>query len=509
MNKFFNTAGLCTPDKHYMVAPLKRLTDIENLVNNELYFMIHAPRQSGKTTYLHALTQKLNSEGKYIAIVVSFEEAGYKSITVKEANEALIDCVYRAALKQIPAAERPKEEKTRNLKVYLEKWCESQEKHIVLLIDEIDSLMDDVLVAMLRQLRDGYQSRPKYFPSSIALVGLRDIRDYKAKIREGRESMGTASPFNIISDSLTLEDFTKEEVYDLLEQHTQATGQEFPIDSKQEIYRLSNGQPWLTNALARQIVEKILKNDHSQNISLELVTEAKKQLILRRDTHLDCLIDKLNEERVKTIVQAIINGDNIIFDKLDDAVSYVRDLGIVSQSSPLEFANPIYAEIIPRVMASGFQDSLPKEIQQDKFVDQNGLLDMEKLLKSFQVFYQRNSQAWLNRYEYKESAHHLLLMAFLQRIVNGGEIVREMAVGNGRLDMLVKFNKQEFALEIKIKRDNITIEEGKEQLSNYLDRLGLPEGYLVIFDPGKKKWEQKIYYKDITYNNKKIIMVGL
>jgi hypothetical protein len=134
---------------------------------------------------------------------------------------------------------------------------------------------------------------------------------------------------------------------------------------------------------------------------------------------------------------------------------------------------------------------------------------MGKLLKSFQAFYQRNSQAWLNRYEFKESAHHLLLMAYLQRIVNGGEIIREMAVGNGRLDMLVKFKKQEFALEIKIKRDKISIEEGKEQLSNYLDRLGLPEGYLVIFDPGKKKWEQKMYYKDEIHNNKKIIMVGM
>ncbi|HLP45790.1 MAG TPA: PD-(D/E)XK nuclease domain-containing protein, partial [Candidatus Kapabacteria bacterium] len=163
----------------------------------------------------------------------------------------------------------------------------------------------------------------------------------------------------------------------------------------------------------------------------------------------------------------------------------------------------------PRVMALSFQDSLPEEIDQSRFVDQNGALDMEKLLKSFQVFYRRNSEAMLNRFEYKESAHHLLLMAFLQRIVNGGEIIREMAVGNGRLDMLVKFKNQEFALEIKIKRDNITIEEGKEQLSNYLDRLGLAEGYLVIFDPGKKKWEQKIYYKDITYNDKKLIMVGL
>ncbi|HLP60960.1 MAG TPA: ATP-binding protein [Candidatus Deferrimicrobium sp.] len=512
MNKFFNTAGLCTPDKHYMVDPLKRLIDIETLINNELYFMIHAPRQSGKTTYLHALTQKLNKEEKYIALVVSFETAGYKSITVKDANEALIDCVFTAASEQLPDSYRPANPKNGtflNLKNYLKDWANNQEKPIVLFIDEVDALMDDVLIAVLRQLRDGYQSRPKHFPSSIALVGLRDIRDYKAQVKEGRPSLGTASPFNIKSDSLVLGNFKKEEVFDLLEQHTRETGQEFPLEVKEEIYRLANGQPWLTNALARQIVEKILKNDYSQKITLEIVTEAKKEMILRRDTHLDSLIDKLNEDKVKKVVQAIINGDNVIFDKLDDAVSYVRDLGIVGQSDPLQFANPIYAEIIPRIMAYSLQASLPNDIVQSRFVDRSGALDMEKLLKNFQVFYQRNSQAWLDRFEYKESAHHLLLMAFLQRIVNGGEIVREMAVGNGRLDMLVKFKKQEFALEIKIKRDNISIEEGKEQLANYLDRLGLPEGYLVIFDPGKKKWEQKIYYKDITYNDKKIIMVGL
>lgn len=512
MNKFFNTAGLCTPDKHYMVDPLKRLTDIENLINNELYFMVHAPRQSGKTTYLHALTQKLNWEGKHIAVTASFERAGFSTITMDKANETIIDSIYSASkqqLKEIFCPGNPEQKKYLDLKNYLQAWSESQEKPIVLFVDEIDALLDNVLISVLRQLRDGYQSRPKHFPSSIALVGLRDIRDYKAQVKEGRKSLGTASPFNIKSDSLVLNNFKKEEVFELLDQHTRATGQEFPIETKEEIFRLSNGQPWLTNALARQIVEKILKNDYSQKITLEIVTEAKNELILRRDTHLDCLIDKLNEDKVKKIVQAIINGDFVLFDRLDDTVSYVRDLGIVSQTSPMKFANPIYAEIIPRVMAVSFQDSLPEEIAQSKFVNQAGALDMEKLLKSFQVFYQRNSQAWLSRFEYKESAHQLLLMAFLQRIVNGGEIIREMAVGNGRIDMLVKFRKQEFALEIKIKRDNITIEEGKEQLSNYLDRLGLSEGYLVIFDPGKKKWEQKIYYKDITYNNKKIIMVGL
>jgi hypothetical protein len=238
--------------------------------------------------------------------------------------------------------------------------------------------------------------------------------------------------------------------------------------------------------------------------------QAKNQLILRHDTHLENLVRRLKEERVKSIIQSIINGENLLYDILVDDIAYVRDLGIVSQSSPLEFANPIYAEIIPRVMAAPMQESFPKEIHSPWFVKENGTLDMKKVLEEFQAYYRRNSGAWLERYEYKESAHHLLLMAFLQRVVNaGGEIIREMAVGNGRIDMLVKFGTQEFALELKVKRDSYTIEDGKKQLARYLDGLGLKEGYLVIFDPADIEWEKKIYWEETGYKGKTIIMVGL
>jgi hypothetical protein len=135
---------------------------------------------------------------------------------------------------------------------------------------------------------------------------------------------------------------------------------------------------------------------------------------------------------------------------------------------------------------------------------------MEKVLRKFQEFYRRNSGAWLQRYEYRESAQHLLLMAFLQRIVNaGGEIIREMAVGSGRVDLLVKFGNQEFALELKIRRGRHTIEDGKEQLGRYLDRLGLDEGYLVIFDPADIEWERKLYIEKTRCNDKTIIIVGV
>jgi hypothetical protein len=482
-----------------MVDPIPRLKEVEELIRKEFYFTLHAPRQTGKTTYLHAMARKLNGEGKYISLVASCERAGYGSITVEKANEVIIDSIYSAATQQLPETHWPKSSRDKrytDLKLYLETWSLSQQK-------------PNVLISVLRQLRDGYQSRPAHFPSSIVLVGIRDVREYKAEIRKGQKSMGTASPFNIKSDSLVLKNFLKQDVYSLLEQHTAETGQVFPEEVKAEIYRLTDGQPWLTNALARQIVSKILDDDFTRPITMDILSEAKQQLIIRRDTHLDSLVDKLKEDRVKRIVQAIINGDNIIFDILDDDILYIRDLGIVGQKDPLTFANPIYAEIVPRIMASTIQASIPNDIQQPWFIDANNRLDMKKVLTAFQEFYSENAEAWLDRFTFKESAHHLLLMAFLQRLVNtGGEIIREMAVGNGRIDLLVKFHDQRVAMELKINRGIKSIKKAQKQLDRYLDRLGLTEGYLVIFDPGKGDWEAKLYMEELVYNQKKITMVG-
>jgi len=511
--KIFNTAGLCFPEDHYMVNPVKRLTQVKDLIEKKFYFTLHAPRQTGKTTYLYALSRELNAEGKYTAMVVSFERAGYKSISLEKANETIISAIYISSQRQLDEKDWPPDPCKKNyydIYSYLSEWSKSHSKPIVLFVDEIDSLFDDVLVSILRQFRDGYQGRPKSFPSSIVLVGLRDVRDYKIKVRPEKDSSGTASPFNVKSESVFLKNFSREEVFELLEQHTTETGQVFPLEVKEEIFRLSQGQPWLVNALARQIVFHILNDDYSIPITLDHVRESKNQLILRRDTHLDNLVEKLREDRVKRIAQAIVNGDNIFFDVLSDDILYVRDLGLVSQSSPLKFANPIYAEIIPRMMAYVIQETFPENIQYPTFLDSTGNLDMEKILKEFQFFYRRNSEAWISRYEFKESAQHLLLMAFLQRIVNsGGEIIREMAVGNGRIDMLVRFKDQEFPFELKIKLDRYSIPDGKQQLAAYMDKLGLSKGFLVVFDPGKKSWKEKLYFKTITVEGKQIVMVGL
>lgn len=520
MAKFFNTTGLCNPEDHYIVDPLRGLyPSMLQLIRQKNYFLLHAPRQTGKTTLLHALAHRLNAAGEYIACVFSVENARYPSISVEDANATFINALHLTSAYFLGPAERPPDpasfpKSPFTFFSYLQAWAESCEKPLVLLIDEVDSLHDDVLVSLLSQLRNGFQMRPKDFPASIALGGLRDIREYRLKAKGENPSLGAGSPFNIKAKSYLLPFFSKKEVDTLLEQHTQDTGQVFAPKVRTKLFEYSGGQPWLTNALANEIVSEILQNDYSQKITSTHVEQAKENLIARRDTHLDSLLDKLKDTRVRNVVMAIIAGDAPNFDHYDDAILYCRDLGIVTTDRPVRFASPIYKEIITRTLNSVFHDGFDNDIVQTPFyLRPDGALDMDKLLRAFIEFYRWNSESWLKRFDFQEAGHQLLLMAFLQRIVNGGgRIEREMALGNGRTDLAVFWKKQVIALELKIRHNERSREDGLNQLSRYLDKLGQQHGYLVIFDKrpsAELPWDERIRWNDEEHNGKRISVVEM
>ncbi len=513
--RFFNTAGPCRPEIHYTVDSLPRLQGVRELIDGQHYFVLHAPRQTGKTTFLYAMMHQLNAEGRYTALTVNIQPAA-SGQTPHEAMYIAAGCIMSQAIQHLPESEHPPaltDENTRlGLKGYLELWCRHNLKPIVLFIDEADSLMDDNFLMLLRQLRAGFESRPTGFPQSIGLVGLRDVRDYKIRIRPDSASLGTGSPFNIKTKSLFMQGFTEQEVNQLLTLHTDATGQVFSSEVRAEIFRLSQGQPWLTNALANQIVAEVLKNDFSQTITLTHVQQAKELLIQRRDTHLDSLIDKLREPPVKAVVQAIIQGDAPDFDSLDDAIVYTRDLGLISPSRPIRFANPIYQEIIPRVLSAGFQHNIPNDLLETPwYIKDDGKLDLDALLMAFQKFYRRHSEAWLSKFDFREVGRQLLLMAFLQRIINGGgNIEREMAVGNGRCDLLIEFAGEQFVIELKLNYDQWSKEDGLNQLARYLSRLGLQQGTMILFELDvNKSWEDRLYREELKQDGKSIILLGM
>lgn len=485
MPRFFNTAGPNDPQRHYTLPVLTRLPSVRRLVDQGLYFVLHAPRQVGKTTSLLALGRELTAEGAYVGIMVSMEVGAAFPHDPGAAELAILRTWRDRAHARLPADLQPPTwpdaEPGSRIGAALRAWAEAAPRPLVLFLDEIDALQNDALISALRQIRDGYADRPEHFPHALALMGLRDVRDYKVTSgSSGR--LGTASPFNIKTESITLRNFTREEVGALYGQHTAETGQPFQAEAVERAFYLTQGQPWLVNALARQLTEELVP-DRAQPITTEHVDQAREILIRRQDTHLDSLIERLREPRVRAIVEPMLAGDTL-GDVPEDDRRFVVDLGLLrrSESGGLEVANPIYREVIVRTLAGGARDSLPQIPA--TWLKPDGRLDKERLLQSFLAFWRQHGEPLLRTAPYSEVAPHLVLMAFLHRVVNGGTIEREYAIGRGRMDLCLRYAGETLAIEIKVWRPGRPdpLVEGLGQLDGYLAGLGLDSGWLVIFD---------------------------
>jgi len=257
MRKRFNIAGPCHSGKHYMLPPEARVTEIPPLIEEEGYFVVHAPRQTGKTTSLRSLATSLTAGGTYAAVLTSCKVGESAAADVELAIQAIIDRLEEEARRQLPAGLRPDPAERHadvvgavRLARYLGRWSERCPRPLVLFLDEIDSLVEEPLLSVLDQLHAGYDNRPEHFPHSVALI-------------------------------------------------------------------------------------------------------------LRRDTHLDSLVERLHLERVQRIVEPILTGELLSGDVLDDDFAFVRDLGLIRPGAQgLEIANPIYREIVPRVLTSIMELSL-------------------------------------------------------------------------------------------------------------------------------------------------------
>ncbi len=429
--RFFNTAGPVDCERHYCLPPLERLNlnQVLPLIDQQKYFILHAPRQTGKTSVLLALMKYLNTQGKYRCLYMNVEAgqaaredvaAAMRSILNQLAsraritlNDHFLDAIWvDVLLKSGPFSA---------LDEVLTLWSAQDPKPVVLFIDEIDSLIGDTLIAVLRQLRAGYDKRPRHFPQSVILCGVRDVRDYRIHSASEKTIITGGSAFNIKAASLRLGDFSRREVERLYAQHTEETGQVIDPDALERIWELTQGQPWLVNALGYETCfDMEAGQDRKRPITAELVEQAKENLILRRETHLDQLADKLQEERVRRVIEPLLAGYRLAEGFRQDDVDYLVDLGLIKQDvgGGIRLANPIYQEVIPRELAWTIQSGMAEQLAW--YVNPDGRLNMIKLLTAFQEFFREHSEHWVERFQYKEAGPQLLLQAFLQRIVNGG-----------------------------------------------------------------------------------------
>jgi hypothetical protein len=529
--KKFNTAGPSVADDHYMIPPLSRfdLEEIETLIDDKRYFILHAPRQTGKTTCLLALMEHLNQKGDYRALYANIEgaqsargdvEAGIATVcsAIVERIQAHLEDPNPALWiaqtgKHLPAHDR--------LRGLLNRWAASDPRPAVLLLDEVDALVGDTLISLLRQIRSGYDQRPKAFPQSVVLCGVRDVRDYRIHTAHNEIITG-GSAFNVKAESLRLGNFSREETETLWHQHETETGQTFDPEIWDELWEDTQGQPWLVNALGHQLTWKnTALRDRTLPITLEDYKKAREALIQSRATHLDALSDKLSEPRVHQVMSAFFEGPSSWEGISMDDQQYVEDLGLISFKPQLRISNRIYQEVIPREMTWVAQTRITHD--QAWYVTPERKLDMPKLLTAFQQFFREHSEAWLDGFAYKEAGPHLLMQAFLQRIVNGGgRINREYGLGRKRTDLFLEWPideekgyfgpVQKVVIELKLLRSapEATLKEGLIQTAEYADKAGADEAYLVLFDRRDgKTWEERIWQRAETVQGREIRVWGM
>jgi hypothetical protein len=530
--KSFNIVGTCNPNEHYMVPAAARLPNVSGMIDSKSYFVLHAPRQSGKTTCLFALTNKINAEGQYYALNCSLAPLS----GLKDANVAMREIVGQinagllssrvGVLNNLAYAFDDKsfmDYQSSKVRLPLNALSLALEKELVVFFDEADCLNEEPLIRFLAQIRDGYLARADSpatkFPRSLALIGTRKISDYRDKVRPSDESIGDGGPFNITMEPMKLANFTLEEINALYGQRAAETGQTFEPKAVERAWYWTEGQPWLVNALAYHVIVRLFGNDCSKTVTGSDIDKAAQALILREENHFTSLFKRLKEPRVKKVIEPVILDGGRIPNEIAEAdKDYVVDIGLLkkdpAEGGPFKPSNPIYGELIVRAMTAKFKEDVPKTLE-NKWMD-GTKLDMNRLLKAFQAYWRENSQIALKSDSTdsaglaNEATAHLVLYAFLQRVMNGGAdfIQREYPLGKTKADICVCYKEIRYPLELKIK-GALSQKQSLERLSSYMDKCGSSQGWLIVFDKDfTKSWEKKLFRKIYKRDGKTMYVVG-
>lgn len=477
-----------------MLPAEARLPEAVPLVEAGRFFVVHAPRQTGKTTAMNSLAREVTAAGRHVALRFSCEAGEAWTDDIAATELAVLDSIHREARLWLPPEFRPPTSWAatappgRRLHEGLQDWAVACPRPLALVFDEIDALRGQSLISVLRQLRDGFSSKAQAFPDSIVLCGMRDLTDYRAAAGSDPDRIGSASPFNVAVKSLRIGDFTADEVATLYMQRTAETGQEFTAEAIERACFYTRGQPWLVNAIAYEITWE-MHVEPPTVITADHVETARERLIQRGATHLSSLSARLHERRIKRFIEPLIAGTNIEGDATyDDDLRYTRDLGLIAPADPVQVANPIYREVIARTLAARTASQVTESPA--RFLLPDGKLNFPLLLEAFADFWVDHGAVMADTEAYHEASVQVVFMGFLQRLANGGSYVeREYGVGTGRVDILVRRpfgdqQEQREAIELKVwypgKPDPLSL--GLKQLDRYLDTLRLDTGTLMIFD---------------------------
>jgi hypothetical protein len=507
----FNITGSIIPEEHYYVDLKPALKELMALVEKRKYFVINRPRQFGKTTTLNFLAQRLQATDKYAPALISFERftqrADISEVTfyLKTAKRIAEELAYIAPDALKAETTTPAIADRDDFFDWLREICKSRK--LVLLIDEVDAAPETVVVGFLAGLREMYLERSrrrKPAPHAVALAGVHDIKNLKARYRNETQTIGSASPFNIAID-YELPGFSLKNVRQYYLQHTAATGQEFDEKVISRVYEVTNGHPWLVSVLAKLLVEKIVPN-RKQRVRLDHAEHAIQELLAAPNPNFDSLFKNARNASLFPIVLDLLEGKHRRYSIQNDAIRLGVKYGVfAAKDRQLSLANPIYAQALYENFENELEEfDISGLVAANRVQDANGHLDFRQVLDKFQAFMKAKGATVSKHRSFREATGQLLLLSYLDLLVNGkGWTFKEPQSGEGRIDVVCCYGRQKEIVELKLWYGARRYAAGMSQLAKYLDREGLDHGYLFVFDR-RENAKREYSFSEHTVAGKKI-----
>lgn len=530
MAKTFNVTADCKPGEHYMVNLDRRLKDIKELVDSEKYFTINKARQYGKTTVLRALNRYLQNE--YYVVLMDFQTFG----DAKFKNENIFALTFGSSFlrmlkrnylfptedlkKALDSLEkkvngRRKDFEQKELFEALGDICAASDRHIVLMIDEVDSATNNqVFLDFLSQLRAGYIDRdvqPTF--QSVILAGVYDVKNLRRKIRTEDEHK-VNSPWNIAADFKVEMSFSKEDIKGMLEEYENdySTGMEIGRIADL-LYDYTSGYPFLVSKLCKLIDEEICGTarfpSRSAAWTKDGINEAFRRILLEKNTLFDSLTQKLAcYPQLNEILKALLfTGRSIAYNTDEPAIDMAAVFGFVkNQEGAVAIANRIFETRLYNLYLSTAemrgQDIYNVSLMEKSQFIINGHLNMRRILERFVVhfdeLYHNSGDTFI------EEAGRKYFLLYLRPIINGtgNYYIESRTRSLGRTDVVVDYNGEQYVIEMKVWRGNEYNKRGENQLAGYLGDYHLNKGYMVSFNFNKNK---QIGVKEIIIGDKTII----
>ncbi|WGS64339.1 AAA-like domain-containing protein [Marinitoga aeolica] len=472
--KRFCTSGPVDKNTCYYIERPELMKEAIDHIENWRYFTVSAPRQTGKTTFLNEIVEK--TKDKYLPIFISFENLG----RIEDENEFMelfkekID--FYLQFKYGKSFEYKNTMTIRQISKYIIEMSEKFEKEIILMIDEFEKFNNEELMnEFLHAIREIYHMRKGYKLRSVILISV----SYLSGILEDN-----ASPFNI-AEHMEVPYFTKEQVYDLLNQHEKETGQIFEEEVKELIWHNAGGQPGLTNALSYDLVAKKAKNE--KIITKEYFEKTLNDFMyVYIDKNIANIINKAKKEK-ELVMKILFEPGSVEFNIYDERINYLYLNGVIDNCErkccvrvPLYY-KALYDRFKPQI--NGEKEKMKPFGETVKNYINNGVLDLNKLMKRYTTYIKQRGAKMFKGRNYYEGVYQYNLDQFLSLYVEAaeGKVYPETEVGGGRIDLLINLDNREYLIEVKANIDSDEYEKAKKQLFEYVTRRGLKEGWLIIY----------------------------